>query len=1463
MKFLKHITTTVFITILSLYILVYSFFSLPLCQDFLRSSVEQALMNKLHTQLHIGSIDIGLFNRVTLNNVVILDQKKNKLFESDLVSCRIELAPLLHQEISLRTITIVDGQINAYKNTEKEDYNYQFVLNAFKSSNRQKKSDINLRINSIILRRLAIRFDQNYKSRTPGRFNPHHINLAEINANISLKKLLADSLRVRIRDLSLREASGIRLQHFAMDLQANKKMCQIENLRIEMPKSLFIQDKVLIAYQWTDNGPKNFKAKLSVSHCKISSLDFAALAPQLKSWNDTFLLTGDIHFLHQQITLKSLILKNISKTLNLHSDITYKWNDSIKRVRVDKLHIQSNNTYLPLLWSQIHPHKLVPKAIENLGGFYVDAKGDLISKRKNTYANLSFQLNSVHGKMICPQVIWENHMLIFPKELSGTLNLKNIIPAAHVSTVNFGLKGKCVIPNGKIQDGIFSLALHQLTWHDYPYKNINVEGNYKHDNLSINMQVLDKNANIELNGILTKINQAKKGFSFQLNIAKLEPRKLNLPRNLTKIGRMSGRITASSHSLDLNAPELSLQINDLSYQKEGSEEYKTDSIVLKMWNSAGNNHLYFKSDFLDINASGNYSYANIKQLIPSFFKKSFKSLLPSLDKILNNSSPNKWGAFNARLKNTDFFKNVLNLNLHSQNGGYLYGKIDNKTNNILIEGDISDVSFASEKFKNLRLYCNGKDEKVRLLVQGTKINKKNEVQVAAEFNANQSVVDIDLRLKNGSMLNGFISATSDLKTFAQDKILRTNIHQSKLYVEDTAWIVHPSVIELKNGKLRFENFEINNAQQYININGALSSSPTDSMKIDLHNIDLNYVLDLVNFHSVEFGGHVSGQAYLSQSLSSPQLTYKINANDFQFNKASLGRLHALGSWDKKDGKIKIHAQTTASHNQKLNINGIVSIKDKSLDLNFDAYNTTIQFLKPYVENIFTNIEGNTSGHLRLFGPFKKLDFEGNHRVEMDATIATTGCRYHFQSDSVKFRPGAFEFGEVELTDHNGKKATANGYIKHNHLKNLTYDFQIDFRNFLVYDQPRTADMPFYATVPATGHVFLNGSPGRFSADIDINPEKGTEFVYIMDVPTASSGDRQLLTFVSHSSKDSVEKVLASADSQTDIMLNINVNANANAAIKLIMDEKTGDYILMHGNGNLRTYYYNKGKFSMFGTYTVEDGIYKMILQNIIRKDFVFSPGGTINFTGDPRNAALSLKAIYTVNSVSLSDLNPKGNFSNNNVKVNCILNLNGQATAPRISFDLDLPTVGEDEKRMVKYLINTEEGMNMQIIYLLGIGRFYTYDVSSNSSTTQNQSSLAIQSFLSNTLSSHLNNVLSNAIGVKNWTFGTNFSTGTSGWEDMEIEGLLNGRLLNNQLLINGNFGYRDKSTYSTNNFIGDFDVQWLLNPAGTIRLKAYSETNDRYFTKSTLTTQGIGILLKRDFDTLRDLFLRRKNLNK
>ncbi|MDE6242428.1 MAG: hypothetical protein K2M14_00305, partial [Muribaculaceae bacterium] len=54
---------------------------------------------------------------------------------------------------------------------------------------------------------------------------------------------------------------------------------------------------------------------------------------------------------------------------------------------------------------------------------------------------------------------------------------------------------------------------------------------------------------------------------------------------------------------------------------------------------------------------------------------------------------------------------------------------------------------------------------------------------------------------------------------------------------------------------------------------------------------------------------------------------------------------------------------------------------------------------------------------------------------------------------------------------------------------------------------------------------------------------------------------------------------------------------------------------------------------------------------------------------------------------------------------------------------------------------------------------------------------------------------------------------------------------------------------------------EYLLNPSGTLRLKAYNHFNDQnYYLRSALTTQGLGIVFKRDFNRfLPGLFRRRK----
>ena len=78
--------------------------------------------------------------------------------------------------------------------------------------------------------------------------------------------------------------------------------------------------------------------------------------------------------------------------------------------------------------------------------------------------------------------------------------------------------------------------------------------------------------------------------------------------------------------------------------------------------------------------------------------------------------------------------------------------------------------------------------------------------------------------------------------------------------------------------------------------------------------------------------------------------------------------------------------------------------------------------------------------------------------------------------------------------------------------------------------------------------------------------------------------------------------------------------------------------------------------------------------------------------------------------------------------------------------------------------------------------------------------------------------------------------------------------MLSGRMLFNGQFGYRDNAN-ATTSFIGDFNLKYLLTPNGGVALNIYNQTNDRYFTRNSLNTQGIGLQLKKDFTSLSDLF--------
>lgn len=265
-----------------------------------------------------------------------------------------------------------------------------------------------------------------------------------------------------------------------------------------------------------------------------------------------------------------------------------------------------------------------------------------------------------------------------------------------------------------------------------------------------------------------------------------------------------------------------------------------------------------------------------------------------------------------------------------------------------------------------------------------------------------------------------------------------------------------------------------------------------------------------------------------------------------------------------------------------------------------------------------------------------------------------------------------------------------------------------------------------------------------------------------------------------------------------------------------------------------------------GKYTVESGKYNFTLQDIIIKEFAIKNGSSISFNGNPYAAQLDITATYSVNA-NLSDLDESfladDALNRTNVPVNALLIVTGDMRNPDINFDLEFPTLTQDIYRKVRSIVNTDEMMNRQIIYLLALSRFYTPEYMS--ATKGNE----LVSVASSTISSQLSSILGQL--SDKWSLAPNIRSDRGDFSDVEVDVALSSHLLNNRLLLNGNFGYRDNAL-NNNSFIGDFDVEYLLNKRGTIRLKAYNRYNDQnYYVKTALTTQGVGIMFKRDFDNI------------
>jgi len=318
----------------------------------------------------------------------------------------------------------------------------------------------------------------------------------------------------------------------------------------------------------------------------------------------------------------------------------------------------------------------------------------------------------------------------------------------------------------------------------------------------------------------------------------------------------------------------------------------------------------------------------------------------------------------------------------------------------------------------------------------------------------------------------------------------------------------------------------------------------------------------------------------------------------------------------------------------------------------------------------------------------------------------------------------------------------------------------------------------------------------------------------------------------------------------EINMNFYIDATPNAVVEILMDPVGGDLLRGSGSGAMQFKWSTKASPRLSGTYRITRGSYTFTFQRLMERRFAIDEGCTVQFDGDPFKAILDVTAVYKLNA-SLRDLDQDLTMltGQTTIPVNCVLNLTGELRHPSVGLDIQFPAADPEVARQVKSIINTPDMINWQVAYLLLLSKF---DSPKGANTPYETSDFA--AVASATLSNQLTKIVSSI--DSRWQLGTNIRYSDKEFTNTEFELLLSSRLMNDRLLINGNFGYRNDVYVGKEAMITDVDIEYLLNNAGTWRIKAYNHYNEKfYYTEKTSQTQGFGVIYKKDFDSLSDLF--------
>lgn len=1471
--------------------ILYVALSLPSVQRKIADGAEAELSRLLTVDVTIGSLSVTPFNRVALQDVAVEDAAGKKAITINRLAAGISLWDFLARNkvvITFAEISGLDGKI--YKATPESPLNIQPIIDALKPKDKNKPpTKFDLKFNTVVIRDSRISYDVLSVPADSTRFNPNHLHVSGLSADVVLPAIKNDDFTVELRRLSFQEQSGIKVGNICGRFHVTPAQATAEGVVIDLASTHIVPADIKLDYNgYADLKNLWFERPVVVDIQEgsfIGSADLVPFVPALAGLNTTFYIDLRAEGNKQRMSLERLELtSSYGIELSATGEVTSPLNPKEMHIDIPELRVNADMAKVAEFIRRFRPMDAkVERMLRNMAQTELTAdvngsiaNGDIDAKISGAAGTIELASSYFTGK-----TFGGKGKAIF-NSFSGSTLMRGMDNGLadlgnFTADIDYDFSVVAKKPQGKV-----SAEIADVVFRNHHFTDISARASADGSSYAGTIMVDNPGVLLDLDATAT-LDGPEKRVYVNLAARDVEPALFNIDAahperrfSIFCIGELTGP--------DIDHVSGQIDIDDLTYGSESQAIYLQD-FDFELTNDGGFNSIKINSDVLDGVIEGEYRLS----ALPRVCKGIVSEILPELTaggkpQSGRSVSGNMAGdgdtdqlLYSFKIKNTAPIEPLVKLPVKVIYPIDLTGGLDAAERTMSLKLDAPYLQQGSKLIENTS---------VAVKLQGASAidsigrgdvtfstmvpTKKGPLTLLSSAHAINNQVDtrVEWKVARDRDFSGNISLSAAFGRDEEQSLLtRVNVNPGRMVFNDTVWTVEPSVIDIQGKRAEVNNFRVGRDKQFVTIEGVASSNPADTLVLTLQDVNLDYVFETLDIQTAMFGGNATGVFYATDLFTKTPKAYTpgLNVKSLTYNHSLMGDAFIKSAWEPDTKAITLNANISQPNGRHSKISGNIKPMADSLDLSFDADRIGVGFLLPFMSAFATDIKGYASGHARLYGSFKLIDMVGDvYGEDVSLTLGFTNTTYT-TTDSVHFRPGRIDLPGLIIHDTYGNTAVVDGWVTHECFKQPRFDFRVhDAQNLLVYDIKESPETRWFGHVFGNGSANVKGYPGKVEISADISTTANSSFTFVL----SDELDAQEYKFITFRDRDQAKKdsiatlnapplivrqlkermAAQNQDSSPSVYeIKLKVNVTPQAQVTLVMDPVGGDKIRAYGSGTMQMDYDSADEnLRLNGTYTVERGKYNFTLQDIIIKEFNIKEGSFIKFTGNPYAADLNIAATYSVNA-NLSDLDESfladKDLNRTNVPVNAVLLVTGDMRRPDINFDLEFPSLTQDVDRKVKSIVNTKEMMSRQIIYLLALNRFYTPEYMS--ATKGNE----LVSVASSTISSQLSNMLGQL--SDKWSLAPNFRSDRGDFSDVEVDVALSSHLLNNRLLLNGNFGYRDKSL-NNNSFIGDFDIEYLLNRRGTIRLKAYNRYNDQnYYVKTALTTQGVGIMFKRDFDNM------------